>query len=290
MPTNASPTVRRRRLGDRLLELRQAAKLTRVQAAEQAGWSEGKLRYLETQPSKRPNPRDVADLLNLYARHGVEIGDCAREELIQLARESRLPGWWQGYGDVLTGRHTAEYIGYEAEARSVFAIHPLFIPALLQTEDYARAVSVYGPTEATTDDIERRIRVRMKRQELLTRKPNPLRLWAVIGESALRYEVGGRDVMRGQLHHLLEVSKMATVTIQVIPFAAGVWPGFGGAFTILQFPHPDDHDLVYVEVMFNDAMTVDQERVAHYHVARERCTAVGLSPPDSLGFIEQAMQ
>lgn len=284
----ASPTVRRRRLATRLMELRRETDLTRAATARLLGWSEGKVRYLETEPSKRPNPRDVTDLLDLYAQHGADISGCAREELIQLAKDSRLYGWWQGYRDVLT-ENSLEYIGLEAEAAGVFAVHSLMIPSLLQDEDYARAISSYGARELSVDDIERRVQVRMNRQELLARKPEPLRLWAVIGESALHYQVGGREVMRGQLHHLLEVSEIATVTIQVVPYAAGAWPGFGGAFTILQFPRADDHDLVYIEVMFGDAMTEDQEKVKRYHLAYQRCMAVALSPRDSLELVRQAM-
>jgi Domain of unknown function (DUF5753) len=184
--------------------------------------------------------RDVSDLLTLY---GVTDGE-ERAALLNLAREANTPGWWHGYSDVLTP-WLEPYVGLEAAASVLRTYEVQFVPGLLQTEEYARALIRLGAA-ASEDEIDRRAELRVSRQEVLG-GPDPPQLWAVVDEGALRRPVGDRDVARGQLAHLVEMAGHPAVTLQILPFTAGPHAAMGGPFTILRFAEPDMHDVVYIE-------------------------------------------
>ena len=184
--------------------------------------------------------RDIADLLTLY---GVTGGE-ERGALLKLAREANTPGWWQGYSDILP--HWVEpYFGLEAAASFIRNYELQFVPGLLQTEGYARALIRLG-NAATEDDVMRRAEARLSRQEILTREIPP-RLWAVMDEGALRRSIGGKAVMREQIRHLIDMCDHPAVTLQILPFQIGAHPAMGGPFTILRFSEPDLRDVVYIE-------------------------------------------
>ena len=184
--------------------------------------------------------RDIADLLTLY---GVAAGE-EREALLKLSREANTPGWWQGYSDILP--HWVEpYFGLEAAAAFIRNYQLQFVPGLLQTEDYARAVIQLGNALAE-DDIGRRVAARLSRQDVLLRENAP-RLWTVMDEGALRRPLGGRAVMRDQVRRLIEMCDHPAVTLQILPFESGAHPAMGGPFTILRFAEPDLRDVVYIE-------------------------------------------
>ncbi|SNS67824.1 Helix-turn-helix domain-containing protein [Actinomadura mexicana] len=185
--------------------------------------------------------RDVADLLTLY-----EVSDPAeRAPLLALAKEANTPGWWHRYGDILPGWFEV-YLGLE-EAASLLRTYELqFVPGLLQTEDYARAVIRLGYSDASDEEIERRVQVRTTRQERFT-SPEAPTLWAVLDEAVVRRPLGGREVMREQIRHLIEVSELPNVTLQIVPFGAGGHAAAGGPFTILRFAEPGLSDVVYLE-------------------------------------------
>jgi Domain of unknown function (DUF5753) len=187
----------------------------------------------------------VRALLELYGVTGPE-----RNGLIQLARDARQPGWWHSFRDVLPNPYEV-YIGLEAGAAAIRNFEPVVVPGLLQTEDYARAAFRNGPRELDRDDVERRVEVRMARQKILTRADRP-RLWAVIDEAVIRRVVGGPEVMRGQLRHLIDGAGQGRTTIQVVPYSAGAHAGTTGPFVILQFPEPTDPAVVYVETLAGD--------------------------------------
>jgi hypothetical protein len=184
--------------------------------------------------------RDVADLLTLY---GITDGE-ERAALLNLARQANTPGWWHAYSDILPN-WLEPYVGLEAAASVIRTYQIQLVPDLLQTEGYARALIQQG-SAGTEEQIARRIELRVSRQAVL-RAPNPPQLWAVVDEGALRRPVGGRDVVRDQLQHLIQMADHPAVTLQILPFTAGPHSAMGGPFTILRFAEPDLHDVVYIE-------------------------------------------
>jgi Domain of unknown function (DUF5753) len=170
-----------------------------------------------------------------------------RDGLIQLTREARQPGWWHSFRDVLPNPYEV-YIGLEAGAASIRNFEPIVVPGLLQTEGYARETFRNGPRELDPDEVQRRVEVRLARQQILARDDRP-RLWAVIDEAVLHRAVGGVSVMRRQLRHLAESAQQGKTTIQVVPYRAGAQAGTTGPFVILGFPEPTDPAVVYVETL-----------------------------------------
>ena len=238
------PTVRRMLVGAQLRRLRTDLGLSRAEAAEAIRASEWKIHRLEN-GQVRFKERDLADLLTLY---GVTDPDLV-EELLALAADANSPGWWQHYGDVLP-QWFRNYVDLEAAAILIRTYEGQFIPGLLQTDDYMRALVHGAHLEDSNEEIGRRVRLRMARQMLLTREQPP-RLWAVVDEAALRRPVGGPEVMRAQLERLLEASKLPNVTLQVLGFGAGAHPAMGSSFSILRFADQELPDLVYLEHLTN---------------------------------------
>jgi transcriptional regulator with XRE-family HTH domain len=238
-PRSAGPTVQRLVLGGHLRRLREDAHITTEQAASAIRGSHSKISRME-HGRVGFKDRDIADLLTLY---GVTSGE-EREALIKLAREANTPGWWQGYSDTLP--HWVEpYFGLEAAASIIRCYELQFVPGLLQTEGYARALIRMGNAQ-TEEDVLRRAEARISRQDILNRDTPP-RLWAVMDEGALRRPIGGAAVMREQLKHLIDMCDHPAVTLQVLPFQVPSHPAMGGPFTILRFSEPDLRDVVYIE-------------------------------------------
>ncbi|MBQ1048905.1 helix-turn-helix domain-containing protein [Micromonospora sp. C51] len=268
----AGPTVLRMLLGAQLRRLRESRGVTR----ESAGWE---IRSSESKISRMElgrvgfKERDVADLLTLY---GV-TAEQERAALLKLARDANNPGWWHRYGDVLPSWFQS-YLGLEAAAALIRSYEVQFVPGLLQTPEYARAVVLLGHSTAGPDEIDRRVDLRMRRQELLSR-PRPPRLWAVVDEAALRRPIGGPQVMRGQLEALLKATRTPNVRLQVIPFAAGGHAAAGGAFTILRFGDQDLPDIVYIEQLTSAIYLDKREDLDFYAVAMERL-CVEAEPPE----------
>ncbi|MDG4830877.1 helix-turn-helix transcriptional regulator [Solwaraspora sp. WMMD1047] len=259
-------------LGSQLRKLREAQGVSR----EAAGWE---IRASESKISRMElgrvgfKERDVADLLTLY---GV-TDDADRTALLALARDANNPGWWHRYGDVLPNWFQS-YLGLEAAAVLIRTYEVQFVPGLLQTRDYARAVVLLGHGRAPEAEIERRVNLRMARQQVLTRADAP-NLWVVVDEALLRRPIGGRSVMRGQIAALLEATKLPNVRLQVIPFQAGGHAAAGGAFTMLRFPEQDLPDVVYMEQLTSALYLDKRDDVDHYAAAMERL-CVEADPPD----------
>jgi transcriptional regulator with XRE-family HTH domain len=255
-PERAGPTVRRMLFGAELRRLRTAKGLSREQAAEAIRASEWKIHRLENgQVSFKE--RDIVDLLRLY---GVTDADEVAA-LVVLAREANTPGWWQRYGDVLP-QWFRTYVDLESAASLIRTYEGQLVPGLLQTDDYIRAV-VHDASLEPSEDVGRRVRLRMARQTALTRE-RPPRLWAVVDEAALRRPVGGREVMRGQLERLIAATKLPNVTLQVLPFAGGAHPAMVGAFSILRFADRELPDVVYLEHLTNAVYLDKREEVERY--------------------------
>ncbi|WP_329519881.1 helix-turn-helix domain-containing protein [Spirillospora sp. NBC_01491] len=268
-----SPTVRRRQLMAELKQLREHAQLTQETAADQLDWHPTKIFRIETGRTG-PHPNDVRAMLDVY-----KVTDpTQREALIQLAKEARKRGWWYSYRDVLPSKYEF-YIGMESEASSVRTFELAVIPGLLQTVDYAEALVRGGPLELDPDEIQRRVEVRVNRQQVLT-KPDRPQLWAILDEAALRRPVGGREVMRAQLRHLQQSAKGRT-TIQVIPYKVGAHPGTTGPFIVLGFPGANDVDVAYMETIGGNLWVDKPEEVEQYTTAFDHLRAVALSPDDT---------
>jgi transcriptional regulator with XRE-family HTH domain len=236
---SGGPTVQRLVLGGHLRRLRDDAGMTTEQAAAAIRGSHSKISRMEL-GRVGFKERDIADLLTLY---GVSGGD-EREALLKLSREANTPGWWQGYSDILP--HWVEpYFGLEAAAAFIRNYQLQFVPGLLQTEGYARALIQLGSALAE-EDIVRRVAARLSRQDVLMRENAP-RLWTVMDEGALRRPLGGTAVMRDQIRRLIEMCDHPAVTLQILPFRSGAHPAMGGPFTILRFAEPDLRDVVYIE-------------------------------------------
>ncbi|MFG3714640.1 helix-turn-helix domain-containing protein [Micromonospora sp. NPDC047730] len=266
------PTVLRMLLGAQLRRLRESSGVTR----EGAGWE---IRASESKISRMElgrvgfKERDVADLLTLY---GVTAPE-EREALLKLALDANSPGWWHRYGDVLPSWFQS-YLGLEAAAALIRSYEVQFVPGLLQTREYARAVVLLGHGTAAPAEIERRVALRMQRQRLL-RRENPPLLWAVVDEAALRRPIGGPEVMRGQVAALIEATKSPHIRLQVIPFAAGGHAAAGGAFTILRFGDQDLPDIVYIEQLTSALYLDKRDDLDYYAVAMERL-CVEAEPPE----------
>ena len=208
-----TPTVRLRRLAAELRALRASSGLTRDEVVERTGINAVTMYRIE-HARVRPQTRTLRTLLDLY---GVDKEE--QSELVGLLRDARERGWLHAYQSELPEQYM-NFIGFEGEARSSWNYESLFVPGLLQTEDYARAVITGVLPFASRDEVERRVEVRMERQKVL-RNENPLELWGIVDEAALRRQVGGQSVMRAQLRHLLEASELPHITFQVIPLDAG---------------------------------------------------------------------
>jgi transcriptional regulator with XRE-family HTH domain len=272
--SGGGPTVLRIALGTRLRRLRESSGLTTAQAADSIRATSSKISRLENGRSAA-RQRDISDLLSMY---GV-ADDAEREEMLLLARQAATPGWWQPYSDVLP-RWLELYIGLEEAASIIRSYEVQFLHGLTQTEDYARAVVAITHTGMAPDEIERRVSLRMRRQVLLT-NPRAPQLWTVIDEAALRRSPSGPKVMRGQLEHLLELTDLPNVTVQVIPFDTGSHAAAGGPFTILRFPEPDLPDVVYLEQL-NSALYLDQaEDVTGYLAVMSQVCIQAASPAAS---------
>jgi transcriptional regulator with XRE-family HTH domain len=269
MTARRSPTVRRRRLGGELRQLREAAGLKIERVAEALKWSNSKISRIET-GQVSATPSDVRRMLELYNVSGEQ-----RRRILESARQARQKDWWQAYSDTMV----VPLIGLEAEAASIRTYEPLLVPGLFQTEEYARAVTSAVRPDLPPDRIEHWVELRMGRQSRL--KKDPPKLWAVLDEAALRRPVGGRSVMGRQLHHLMDVCARPTIHLQVLPFETGEHAGMTGAFTIFSFGEPGVPDTVYLEQTKDDLYLESAEEVQRYARAFDTLRAMALQPDAS---------
>ncbi|MFY1585057.1 helix-turn-helix domain-containing protein [Micromonospora sp. WMMD734] len=266
------PTVLRMLLGAQLRRLREAKGVTR----EGAGWE---IRSSESKISRMElgrvgfKERDVADLLTFYGVTAVQ----EREALLKLARDANSPGWWHRYGDVLPAWFQS-YLGLEAAAALIRSYEVQFVPGLLQTPEYARSVVLLGHRGAAVDEVDRRVELRIQRQQVLHRT-DPPQLWAVVDEAVLRRPIGGPEVMRGQLTALIEATRSSHIRLQIIPFDAGGHAAAGGAFTILRFGDDDLPDIVYIEQL-TSALYLDKREDLDYYAAAMERLCVEATPPE----------
>lgn len=274
------PTVLRMMLGAQLRRLRDAAGISREAAGEAIRGSHAKISRLEL-GRVGFKERDVLDLLTLY---GVDRA-AERDPLLDLARRANQPGWWHRYSDLLPGWFET-YVGLEQSARQIRTYEPQFIPGLLQTEAMARAVTQLGHTGMGGHELDRRVALRLGRQQVLTADTPPT-LWAVVDEAALRRCPGGPEVMAGQVEHLLAMAALPHVVVQVVPFSRGGHAGAGGPFSILRFAQESEvPDVVYLEQLTSALYLDKRADVDDYLATMELLCLQALPPDETTTFLE----
>lgn len=272
----------RRQLGAELRRLRERAQRTVAEVAKELGWSESKLSRIETANTSIRN----ADLQRLLHTYEVNEQDGAR--LSAFANLARQRAWWEGYGDALLDPYKT-LLGFEAEAKAIFAYDALILHGLLQTNEYASAIIKAVSIGERPDVISQRVAVRMARQAVLTREP-PVELFVVIDEAVLRRPIGGVDVMRRQLMRLNEVSEQPAITIQVLPFSVGAHRGVDGPFTVLEFPAGTEDPLAYCDGMTGGVFRSKSDDLRRYWMSLEALRSAALGPEETTEFIAGVMR
>ncbi|GHB69041.1 transcriptional regulator [Streptomyces umbrinus] len=275
--------VRRMLLGSHLRRLRESRGITREKAGYSIRASESKISRMELGRVSFKT-RDVEDLLTLYG-----IADEAeRTSLLSLAKEANVAGWWHSYSDVLPSWFPT-YVGLEGAASLIRSYEVQFVHGLLQTEAYAHAVVARGMKGASEADIERRVALRLERQKYLVSESAP-DFHVVLDEAALRRPYGDREVMRGQLQHLIDISQRPNVRLQVMPFSFGGHAGESGAFTVLSFPESDLSDVVYLEQLTSALYLDKREDVTQYEKAMKELQQDSPGPDESRDLLRGLLQ
>ena len=276
------PVVVRLLLGAQLRRLRESCGITREDAGYQIRASRSKISRLE-HGRVGCKERDIADLLAFYGAPGRQ-----RETLLTLARQANGPGWWAPYREVVAGWFES-YVGLEQAAALIRTYEVQFVPGLLQTADYARAVMMLGHPDASAGQIELRVGLRLARQQLLS-APGPATLWAVVDEAALRRPLGGPQVMRAQLQHLIAISERPNMVVQILPLRCGGHAAAGGAFTILRFADPDLADVVYLEQLTSALYLGKREDTDRYMQVMDCLSAQAEPPEHTTGFLTKTIK
>ena len=274
-------TVQLRRLAVLLQEMREEAGISKEEVSSQTGINVTTLYRIETAQA-RPQRRTLMTMLDLY---GVE--EERRNDALKLLAEALKPGMSRPFEAAVSEVYAA-YINFETEALSARLFQTSFIPGLLQTERYAWAVLDTAMPKVEASVIEQRLRARVERGKVLAREGNPLELWVVLDEAAIRRVVGGRDVMREQLERLGEYSDKRNVILQVLPFDAGAHPAMVGSFVVLDFHEPADPELVYVEGIAGDDIVEGHNEIRRFGVMFDQLRAMALSPRDSAVLVAEA--
>lgn len=271
----------RRQLGAELRRLRERAQRTVAEVAADLGWSESKLSRIET-ANTSIRSADLQRLLGIY-----KVADQEKSRLSAFANMARQRAWWEGYGDALLDPYKT-LLGFESEAKAIYAYDASLLHGLLQTNEYASAVIRALSVGERADVIEQRVAVRMARQAVLTREP-PVELYVVIDEAVLRRPVGGPSVMRRQLRRLVEVSEQPAITLQVLPFTVGAHRGVDGAFSILEFPTGTDDPLVYADGMTGGVFRSKSDDLRRYWASLDSIRTNALDSRKSITFISDVI-
>jgi transcriptional regulator with XRE-family HTH domain len=277
----AGPTAVRMLLGARLRRLRESAEVSREAAARAIRGSDSKISRMELGRNSL-KLRDVTDLLDLY-----RVGPDERATLLTMAAHANAVAWWQEYGEAVPAWFSP-YLGLEQAAEVIRSYQVQFIPGLLQTPDYARAVLAIGAADVPGTDVRRRVDLRMHRQEILHR-PDPVRLWAVIDEAALRRPIGGRSVAIGQLRHLIEMSRLKHVNIQVALLGAGGPAVADGPVTMLRFREAELPDVAYLEHAIAASYLSKPAELAYYLGVLNRLVTQASPPGNTEAILGQIL-
>lgn len=274
------PAVRRRKLGEELRSLRQTSGLTSRDAAALLGWHQSKVSRIET-GSSGVTPSDVTRLLDAYGVDDVQLRSLL--EALAGSAGGGGTGWWHAYRGLIPPQYR-DFISLESQAGCARTLETSVVPGLLQTADYARAVTRASLDGLPPDRLDSLVEVRLARQGVLHARP-PLRLSAVLDEAVLRREVGGARVMRGQLRHLSQVAQLPHVQLQLLPFSVGGYVGLTGPFVIFSFPNISDLDVVVLDHLTSSLYLERREDLEAYSSAFRTMQAYALSPERSLDLI-----
>jgi hypothetical protein len=274
------PTVLRMMLAKQLQALREKAGLSYEQAAEAIYSSPWTIRRMERAEGGL-KPLAVKGLLVAYGVTDIREIDA----FLSLSREASKPGWWHSYNDVLPGWFRT-FVGLEESASLIRGYEPHWVPGLLQTEDYARASVRVGFPDATDDEAERRVALRLGRQQILTRSQAP-RLWIVMDETVLRRPAAttGTEIMRAQVDRLIEATQQPNITLQVLPFSAGMHPAMYGLFYVFRFPEQEVPDIVYGESMTSAYYLDKPDEAREYIQALDRISAQAAPADDTANIL-----
>ncbi len=285
MTEASSPTVWRRWLAFELGRLRREAGLDQKDVAKALRCTVGKVSYYET--AERPVVvRDLDEvLLPLY-----HVPQEQWPLYLQAAQDSRQKGWWERYDTSTLRSWFAPFVGLEQGAAQIRIYEAQLIPGLLQTKEYAEAVTRRGTAERAEAEIAHHVELRMARQAVLHREPDPLRLWVVLDEAVLRRVVGSPTVMRDQLRYLAAMTRHPKITVQVVPYAHGAHPGMMGRFQILDFPWPTDPGVAYIEQRAGALYLEEPHEIEYHTIAFERICVLALSPDDSVTMIRDVAE
>ncbi|HEV2640285.1 MAG TPA: helix-turn-helix transcriptional regulator [Actinocrinis sp.] len=277
-PTTGS-VVRRMILGSQLRRLREEAGITRAEAGYLIRGSDSKMSRLEL-GRVGFKERDVVDLLKHYG-----VTDPAdHESYLSLVALTNQPGWWRNYNDLLP-KWFEDYVGLEEAASLIQNYELQFIPGLLQTEQYIRAVVSRGEMDKVSQEIERRVALRLQRQKVLLNPQGP-RFWAVIDESVLHRPLGGVEVLAAQIDRLLELTKLPHISVQIVPYALSGCAA-EGPFTLLRFAQPELPNIAYVEYLTGALYLERQDEVETFSRAMDRLAVAALTPEQSRARLSQ---
>jgi transcriptional regulator with XRE-family HTH domain len=279
----SAPTVGQIVLGKRLQDLREKSGLSPEQAARALRVNQTTVRRME----KAEVGLKLLYVEKLLQTYGVERAEI--EDFLSLAEEANQPGWWHNFRDVVPDWFSV-YVSLEGAAKRIRAYEPHWIPGLLQTEEYVRALLAIGFPDADREELDRRVALRMERQALLTRTEDPPHLWAVMDEAVLRRHVGGPEVMRGQIERLLEAAEQPNVTLQVVPFATGPYLGCSGHFQIFRFQIPELPDIVYAEGLTSAVYMDQRAEVAAHLQALDRVCEQAATPEGTEVFLRDMLK
>ncbi|MGW7370081.1 helix-turn-helix domain-containing protein [Streptomyces sp. NPDC054841] len=277
-----NPTALKVILGGKLRELRISAGLDPSAVDVRLGFSRSKTSRIEL-GRHGCKPADALALLSLY---GVD-GEDRVAEFLRLVEQSRRSDWWRSFSDVLSDFFTP-LVALEGAASTIRTYEPFYVPGLLQTPAYARAVIQSGPARLYTHDVLRRVALRQERQRQLAQPDGP-RLWAVIDESVLMRTVGGPQVMRGQLAHLVAMTQQSRVTLQIAPLDVTASVGVGTGVTYLRFALSDLKDAVYIEHLTDSTFSQKPQVVEQYRDMMDRLGACALTPKESRALLQERL-
>jgi transcriptional regulator with XRE-family HTH domain len=281
MADDVSPLVQRRRLRAELRRARQEKGLTQEQVAGDMDWSLSKIIRIEG-ASTGISTADLKALLSLY-----EITDPERRnQLIALARAARKRSWWSVYRDVAPPA-LIQLIEYESAASVIMQFENMFIPGILQTEDYARVVlQGYYTEKPSPERVSALVELRVRREELLDRN-NPPHFTFILDEAAVRRLIGGASIMRAQLQRLIEVARKPNVSVEVVSFRSGLHPGMGGPFEVIEFGEILDEDVVLLESPRGDSISDNPEGALLYRETFGQLRRLALTEQDSLAYLKE---
>ena len=283
MEDSTSPLLLRRRLRTEIVTARLNKDLTQQQVAKAMDWSLSKMNRIE----KAKSSISVNDLKALLRFYGITEEERI-DELVDLARAARQPPWWRRRYSEFAPPQLLDLIDYESAATMVSQFETMFVPGILQTEEYASAVlDVFYDKKSAPKKVAALVELRTKRRELLTSDYAP-RFSFILDESVIHHLVGIPSIASQQLEHLVNVAKLPNLTIQVVPFTAGLHPGMKGPFEVVQFDDSPDEDVVFIEGSGGDLISDDPVETKAYLDAFERITAASLGPSGSVGRLRQS--